>query len=187
VSVAAAEIRAVDPQDEPGADPPATRASRLSGTGSAGGRHAETARLRVLLVEDEPSMRLLCTFNLELGGFEVTSVETGAEGLARASEGGFDLLLLDVMLPDLGGFEVAQRLRESAEAPCTPVVFLSARGSETDLARGRAAGAIDYVVKPFDPVALPHRLRDDLAELARSGADAVRRRRFGGRSGEPDL
>lgn len=126
-------------------------------------------------------MRMLCSFNLELAGFEVVSVGTGGEGLARATEGGFDLVLLDVMLPDLGGFEVAKRLQESVEGLGIPVVFLSARGSEADLARGRAAGAIDYVVKPFDPVALPQRLREDLAELGRAGADAVRRLRFGAR------
>lgn len=183
MSLATVEVWALDPPDGSGSDsdPPGAGRPRLSVAGSSGGGHAATTRLRVLLVEDEASMRMLCSFNLELAGFEVVSVGTGAEGLARATEEGFDLVLLDVMLPDLGGFEVAKQLRERVSGLGTPVVFLSARGSEEDIALGRAAGAIDYVVKPFDPVALPQRLREDLAELGRSGAEAVRRRRFGAR------
>lgn len=85
-----------------------------------------------------------------------------------------DLVLLDVMLPDLGGFDVAQRLGT------VPIVFLSARTSDDDLERGRAAGAIDYITKPFDPVALPDRLREDLDELRQGGgANRVWTMRFG--------
>ena len=78
------------------------------------------------------------------------------------------------MLPDLGGFEVAEQLEG------VPVVFISARTSDADLLRGRAAGAIDYVTKPFDPVSLPARLQEDLAEFGRGGADSVWKLRFGG-------
>ena len=70
------------------------------------------------------------------------------------------------MLPDLGGFEVAGRLGE------VPVVFMSAKASTADFERGREAGAIDYITKPFDPVALPDRLREDLIELDRGGSAA---------------
>jgi two-component system alkaline phosphatase synthesis response regulator PhoP len=131
--------------------------------------------LRVLLVEDDASMAMLCRFNLELSGFHVVTAETGAEGLAKASSERFDLVLLDVMLPDLGGLEVADRLRDGG----APIVFMSARDSEDDLERGRSAGAIDYVAKPFDPVELPARLRGDLEELERSGVEGVWRLRFG--------
>jgi len=141
----------------------------------AGGRPSgESSRvLSVLVVEDDPSMRLLVTVNLELAGFRVTAAATGAEGLELAENEKPDVILLDVMLPDLGGFEVAERLPE------TPIVFMSARTSESDLERGRGVGAIDYVTKPFDPMALPDRLREDLEEFERGGAERVRVLRFG--------
>ena len=129
--------------------------------------------VRVVLVEDDAAMRLLCTFNLEAAGFEVVAATTGRDGVELARTRDPDVVLLDVMLPDLGGFEVAQQLKG------VPVIFMSARASQADLARGRAAGAIDYVTKPFDPVALPDRVREDLEELKRSGtADSVWTLRF---------
>lgn len=155
--------------------------ARRSGAGPrrlsavAGGRPSgESSRaLSVLVVEDDPSMRLLVTVNLELAGFRVTAAATGAEGLELAENERPDVILLDVMLPDLGGFEVAERLPE------TPIVFMSARTSESDLERGRGVGAIDYVTKPFDPMALPDRLREDLEEFERGGAERVWVLRFG--------
>ena len=127
----------------------------------------------MLIVEDDPSMRLLCSFNLEAAGFRVTTAETGRQGVEIAAAEQFDIVLLDVMLPDLGGFEVADQLHD------VPVVFISARTSDADLLRGRAAGAIDYVTKPFDPVSLPARLREDLEEFGRGGAERVWTLRFG--------
>lgn len=127
----------------------------------------------MLVVEDDPSMRLLVTVNLELAGFRVMAASTGEEGLELAASERPDVILLDVMLPDLGGFEVAERL------PDVPIVFMSARTSESDLERGRDVGAIDYVTKPFDPMALPDRLREDLKELDRGGAERVWALRFG--------
>jgi DNA-binding response OmpR family regulator len=87
------------------------------------------------------------------------------------------------MLPDLGGFEVAEELRRDARTAGVPIVFLSARGSELDIERGRSAGGIDYVVKPFDPLVLPQRIREDLDEHSRTGAAGVWRLRFGPRRG----
>ena len=136
-------------------------------------RERSRRRLRVLLVEDDPSMRLVCTVNLEAAGFEVIAASTGSEGVELAESEQPDLVLLDVMLPDLGGFEVAERL------PAVPVVFLSARASMEDLERGRLVGAIDYVTKPFDPIGLPIRLREDLELLSEGGAGRVWRSRFG--------
>jgi DNA-binding response OmpR family regulator len=120
----------------------------------------------VVVVEDDPAMRLLVQFNLEAAGFRVTLADTGTEGLEAVRAEEPDLVLLDVMLPDMGGFDVAEQLTD------TPVVFMSARAAATDFARGRDAGAIDYISKPFDPVALPARLREDLIELDRSGSAA---------------
>jgi CheY-like chemotaxis protein len=150
-----------------------------------GGRagEEEPAQPSVLLVEDDASMRLLCTFNLELAGFRVAAVASGREGLEAAKANRFDLVLLDVMLPDLGGFELAAALRAAEVTRDVPLVFISARASGDDLGRGRAVGAIDYVTKPFDPVELGARLREDLEELARGGAEHVWQLRFGR---EPD-
>lgn len=159
-------------------DAPEGRAARrgarrlvpLPGSGGSGRRQPATC---VLLVEDDPSMRLLCQVNLQSAGFRVVTASDGKEGLALAASEQPDLVLLDVMLPDVGGFDVAAEVS-------VPVVFLSARASELDLERGRQLGAIDYVTKPFDPTELPQRLRQDLDELDRTGsADRVWRMRFG--------
>jgi len=150
-------------------------ARRLAALGKQPGE-ATGQPLLVLLVEDDRAMRILVTYNLEAAGFRVVAARTGQEGVELAAREKPDLVLLDVMLPDLGGFEVAEQLR------AVPIVFVSARGSEADLERGRAAGAIDYVTKPFDPVTLADRVREDLEELKRGGggADRVWRMRFGG-------
>jgi two-component system phosphate regulon response regulator PhoB len=134
--------------------------------------------LSVLVVEDDPAMRVICAYNLEADGFRVATAETGREGLEAALAETFDLVLLDVMLPDLGGFEVAAELED------VPVVFCSARTTSEDLELGRVAGAIDYVTKPFDPVELPKRLREDLAEFRRAGAEGVWELRFGPSDGK---
>ena len=119
-------------------------------------------------------MQLLVAFNLEAAGFRVVVAKTGNEGIELAAVEKPDVVLLDVMLPDLGGFEVAEQLR------AVPIVFMSARASESDLERGRGVGAIDYVTKPFDPVVLADRLREDLEELKRGGgAEQVWRMRHG--------
>ncbi len=132
-----------------------------------------TRALAVLVVEDDPSMRVLVSTTLELAGFRVKAAATGEQGLEMVASMKPDVVLLDVMLPDLGGFEVAEQLRG------VPIVFLSARSSESDLARGREVGAIDYVPKPFDPIELPDRLREDLEELDRGGVEGVWALRFG--------
>jgi DNA-binding response OmpR family regulator len=170
---AVAYVLHAGPGDDGGDSPLRPRPAKLSlvrddETGGDG-----NARLRVLVVEDDEAMALLCRFNLELAGFEVATAASGAEGLELATSRAFDVVLLDVMLPDLGGFDLAKRLSD------VPVVFLSARASEEDIDRGREAGGIDYIVKPFDPVGLPERLRADLYELERAGPESVWRLRFG--------
>jgi CheY-like chemotaxis protein len=138
------------------------------------GEEPSDQALSVLLVDDDPSMRLVCVVNLEAEGFRVAVARTGQEALDLAAADPPDIVLLDVMLPDLGGFEVAEQLRE------VPIVFLSARTSEVDLKRGQRVGAIDYITKPFDPIALPTRLREDLDTFQRSGSAAeVWQMRFG--------
>jgi CheY-like chemotaxis protein len=135
------------------------------------GERSKVATGTVLLVEDEPSMRLLCRVNLELAGFAVIEAENGAEGLESARTPGIDLVLLDVMLPDIGGHEVARRL---AERPAPAVVFLSARASSDDLRIGYQVGAVDYITKPFDPLALSTRVSEILGRIRRGESEQYR-------------
>jgi DNA-binding response OmpR family regulator len=175
VGVAAALLVGEDQQRDNGSAAYEPKPARhLSAVGDPRGDAAGQA-LVVLLVEDDAAMRFLVSYNLEASGFRVVTAATGQEGVELAASEKPDLVLLDVMLPDLGGFEVAQQLRG------VPIVFVSARAAESDLEQGRAAGAIDYVTKPFDPVTLGDRLREDLQELRRGdgGAERVWRMRFG--------
>jgi two-component system OmpR family response regulator len=102
---------------------------------------------KVLVVDDEASIRALLSATLRLTGFEVRVASGGNEALAAASEYAPDLVVLDVMMPDLDGFEVAQRLRTSGRP--VPVLFLTARDSVEDRISGLTVGADDYVAKPF--------------------------------------
>lgn len=143
---------------------PAPGGRHLAPVGDTPEGRWEDRVISVVVVEDDPAMRLLVQFNLETAGFRVALAETGSQGLEAVAAEEPDLVLLDVMLPDIGGFDLAGRLGD------VPIVFMSARASAADFARGRAVGAIDYVSKPFDPVVLPDRLREDLIELERSGS-----------------
>jgi DNA-binding response OmpR family regulator len=101
----------------------------------------------VLLVEDDPSIREVATLGLEQAGFRVTASADGREGLARFREGGFNLVLLDVMLPSLDGFEVCREIRRES---AIPIVMLTARSELHDVVVGLELGADDYVTKPFE-------------------------------------
>jgi DNA-binding response OmpR family regulator len=142
-----------------------------------GERPREVAR-RLLVVDDEPSMRTLCRINLELAGFEVSEAGDGATALTRAREQDFALILLDVMLPDMGGLEVAERLAADAETRDVPVAFLSARTAGEDLRRGYERGAVDYITKPFDPLELAGRVREIVGRVERGESERFRAARL---------
>ncbi len=119
---------------------------------------------KILIVEDERRMARFIRMNLEHDGFQVLEATRGQEGLDKLREELPDLILLDVMLPDIDGFEVLRRVREVSEIP---VVMLTAKGEEDDRVRGLELGADDYVTKPFSPRELVSRVR---AVLRRSEA-----------------
>ncbi|UWP82864.1 response regulator transcription factor [Dactylosporangium fulvum] len=121
---------------------------------------------KVLVVDDEASIRALLSATLRLTGFEVRVATGGREALAAAAEYAPDLVVLDVMMPDLDGFEVAQRLRTSGRP--VPVLFLTARDSVEDRISGLTVGADDYVAKPFSLEEVVLRIR---AILRRSLGD----------------
>jgi two-component system phosphate regulon response regulator PhoB len=123
----------------------------------------------ILVVEDETDLADLVAFNLREAGHEVTVAHTGANALAEIARQRPELVLLDVMLPDISGFEVCRRLRRSAETTNLPVIMLTAKAEEVDRIVGFEVGADDYVVKPFSPRELT--LRVD-AILRRTGPQA---------------
>jgi two-component system, OmpR family, response regulator MtrA len=120
----------------------------------------------VLLVEDDASIREVATLGLEQAGLRVAAVGDGREGLARFREGGFDLVLLDVMLPSLDGFEVLREIRRDSAAP---VVMLTARSELHDIVVGLELGADDYVTKPFELPELVARIKAVLRRAAPGG------------------
>jgi DNA-binding response OmpR family regulator len=119
---------------------------------------------KILIVEDDESITLGLEMNLRAEGYEVTVAVDGESGLSRAVQDGFDLVVLDVMLPKMNGFEVLRALRERNKI--VPVVMLSARGTELDKVMGLELGAEDYITKPFGLAELLARVR---AVLRRDG------------------
>ncbi len=112
---------------------------------------------KILVVEDEDSILMALEDDLSLEGYEVTGEKNGARALEKAREGGFDLIVLDLMLPGLNGLEICRRLR--AEENPTPILMLTAKSQEVDKVLGLEMGADDYVTKPFSPRELLARVK----------------------------
>jgi len=122
---------------------------------------------RLLLIDDDVSLAKMLHEFLELHGFQVDIVHEGEAGLQYIDDNPPDLVILDVMLPDISGFDILKRLREKHELP---VVMLTARGDESDRIFGLMGGADDYLPKPFNPLELTVRIK---AVLKRSTSDAT--------------
>ncbi|MBD3859638.1 response regulator transcription factor [Bacillus sp. 28A-2] len=115
---------------------------------------------KILVVEDEKKIARVLSLELEYEGYEVTVKETGMNGLQALEEDSFDLVLLDVMLPELSGLEVLRRIRKTNTS--TPIILITARGSVPDKVSGLDLGANDYITKPFDIEELLARIRAQL-------------------------
>jgi DNA-binding response OmpR family regulator len=113
----------------------------------------------VLVADDDEDILQLVAFRLERAGYEVVTARSGKEALQVALEQGPDLAVLDVMMPGLDGYGVTRELRRTERTSAMPVILLTARAEEADVARGMAAGADDYVKKPFDAHDLRERVR----------------------------
>ena len=124
---------------------------------------------KVLLVEDDPGARQGLELALRRLGYHVWPAETGEAALESIGQGAVDVVVLDVMLPGVDGFEVCRRLRRVSDVP---VIMLTARGDDFDIVGGLEAGADDYVVKPVEPRVLDARIRAVLRRLARVGSPA---------------
>src|SRR3954467_3547632 len=129
---------------------------------------------RVLVIDDEAPIRLLCRVNLEAEGIEVLEAADGKSGLNLAPEEQPDVVLLDVMMPGLHGWRVAEELLEHEGTRGIPIIFLTARAEFRDRARGLDIGGVDYVTKPFNPLELAPLVRDLLARIDRGERDELR-------------
>ena len=142
--------------------------------GGGGERPDESAPL-VLLVDDERAIRTICRVNLEGDGLAVTEAADGGEALERIAQERPSLVLLDVMMPSVDGWSVAEQLAADDTTRDIPVVFLSARAAHEDRLRAQELGALGYVVKPFDPLELAGIVRDVLERIARGEREQLNR------------
>jgi DNA-binding response OmpR family regulator len=129
---------------------------------------------RVLVIDDEAPIRLLCRVNLEAERMEVVEAADGPSGLAQARSANPDVILLDVMMPGLDGWQVAESLLEDEETREIPIIFLTARAEFRDRAHGLDIGGVDYVTKPFNPLELAPLVRDVLDRVARGEREELR-------------
>ncbi|HEY7793572.1 MAG TPA: response regulator [Gaiellaceae bacterium] len=133
---------------------------------------------QVLVIDDEAPIRLLCRVNLEAEGMSVLEASDGPSGLESARAETPDVILLDVMMPGLDGWAVAESLLEDDRTATIPIIFLTARAEFRDRARGLDIGGVDYITKPFNPVELAPLVRSLLDRLERGERDALRREKL---------
>jgi DNA-binding response OmpR family regulator len=132
----------------------------------------------VLVVDNEAPIRLLCRVNLELSGMTVDEAADGESGLALARSLRPDVILLDLMMPGLDGWQVAEELQADERTRGIVIVVVSARGGLRERARAFGVGGVDFILKPFDPIALPERISRLLERLARGEGEAIRAERL---------
>jgi putative two-component system response regulator len=129
---------------------------------------------RVLVIDDEAPIRLLCRVNLEAEGMTVLEAPDGPTGIDATREESPDVVLLDVMMPGLDGWKVAEQLLEDPATADVPIVFLTARADLRDRARGMDTGGVDYITKPFNPVELAPLIRRIVAAVERGEREQLR-------------
>jgi len=135
---------------------------------------------RVLVIDDEAPIRLLCRVNLEAEGMAVLEAADGPSGLDTARREHPDVILLDVMMPGLDGWRVAEELLEDVSTQEIPIVFLTARAEFRDRARGLDIGGVDYITKPFNPVELAPLVERLLSRVRLGERDELRREKLSG-------
>jgi DNA-binding response OmpR family regulator len=133
-----------------------------------------TSTPQVLIIDDEAPIRLLCRVNLEAEGMDVLEAADGSTGLELARERTPDVVLLDVMMPGVDGWLVAEQLLDDERTRDIPIIFLTARAEFRDRARGLDIGGVDYVTKPFNPLDLAPLVRAMLDRIARGERDELR-------------
>jgi len=121
---------------------------------------------KVLVVDDEANIVLSLEFLMQQAGFEVVTAEDGETALERVAEGAPDLVLLDISLPGISGFDVLERLRADPDHARLPIIMLTAHGREVEREKGMALGADDYITKPFSTQALVEKVKTLLSEVS---------------------
>ena len=121
----------------------------------------------ILIAEDERDIRDLIVFTLQISGFEVVQAPNGEEAYKKAIEIKPDLILMDVRMPKMTGYEACKALKEKEETKDIPVVFLSAKGQEAEISTGLELGAVEYFLKPFAPDELADRVNKILADYGK--------------------
>jgi DNA-binding response OmpR family regulator len=134
--------------------------------------------VRVLVIDDEAPIRLLCRVNLEAEGMQVLEADDGPAGIAQARQERPDVILLDVMMPGLDGWQVAEQLLDDPTTNAIPIVFLTARAELRDRARGIDLGGMEYVTKPFNPVELAPIVRSLIDRVERGERDELRHQKL---------
>jgi DNA-binding response OmpR family regulator len=142
------------------------------------GIESDATVMRVLVIDDEAPIRLLCRVNLEAEKMEVLEAGDGPTGLEKARNEEPDVILLDVMMPGLDGWQVAEELLGDERTRSVPIVFLTARAEVRDRARGLDLGGIDYVTKPFNPTELAPLIRELVQRVDRGELEDVRREKI---------
>ena len=127
----------------------------------------------ILIIEDERALVEVLTYNLQREGYEATVAHDGQEGLRKAQTLLPDLILLDLMLPDMDGLTICRRVRADPKTAGIVIAILSARGNESDVVAGLNAGANDYITKPFSPAVLAARVKAALRNSASAGGTAA--------------
>ncbi len=122
---------------------------------------------KILIAEDERDIRELIAFTLQFAGFEVTLATNGVEAVEMAATLRPDLILLDVRMPRMTGYQACQVIKQMPETQNTPVIFLSAKGQESEIQEGLNVGAVDYILKPFVPDELTDQVRRVLEEFGK--------------------
>ena len=120
----------------------------------------KTVPKTIIVIDDEPSIGRVVQFKLQQEGYRVLVATDGLEGLAKVKEEKPELILLDLMMPGMDGFEVCKRLRADSATATTPIIILTARGQEMDRIRGGELGVLDFFTKPFSPQKLLERVRE---------------------------
>jgi DNA-binding response OmpR family regulator len=133
--------------------------------------------MKTLVIDDEAPIRLLCRVNLEAEGIEVVVAAEGETGLELAKKERPDAILLDVMMPGMDGWNVAERLLADEATRAIPIIFLTARADLRDRVRGLDVGGLDYVTKPFNPVDLATLVRDVVGAVERGEREQLRSER----------
>jgi len=133
---------------------------------------------KVLVIDDEAPIRLLCRVNLEAEHMEVLEAADGETGFEIARAERPDVVLLDVMMPGMDGWQVAERLLDDEATQDIPLVFLTARAELRDRARGLELGGVDYITKPFNPVELAKVVEGLLERVRRGERDELRREKI---------